>query len=444
MVPSEEDGGDEDDLDLARDSLPPEPRDAIPLKLEKLFPWHRPRKQKVRQDQWVGLANTLIERLKSQNLLVGRDILLPDGTRVYQPPEIRYLTLPGLDYLDVRLIGEMCASKECSLTSVGFISDAHHAPLMARARVRETGLIQAGYITDTSVTFPRSFESICGTDGATLKELKRRAPFHVVNIDACGSIAPARAEHSGRMIDAIYRLIELQLSRASHRWLFFLTVDVRDGDMDAHTFQSLCDAIRENARQSAEFQAAAISMFKSDAAAIDEAIEFARGKGGRPLLDLFSLGFAKWLLHLAQQKQWSVKLKKSHCYSTRPMDNPEPSMCSLAFEFVPPTVGLLDPFGVTRQRPSPGEAPPEPSMQMLAATAEIDDLDALLDRDAELSAALNGATHALLSEIGYETGALAPLMEPAVVGQPTPPHRFPDLLDRSQEPPRTFPEVTLD
>ena len=56
----------------------------------------------MRQDQWVGLANTLIERLKSQNFLVGRDISLPDGTQVHQPPEVRYLTLPGLDYLDVR------------------------------------------------------------------------------------------------------------------------------------------------------------------------------------------------------------------------------------------------------------------------------------------------------------------------------------------------------
>lgn len=429
MVPNEGDAGAEGEIeiDLAEDSLPPEPKDAIPIKLEKLFPWHRPRKQKVREHQWVGLANTLIERLKSQNLLVGRDIALPDGTRVHQPPEVRYLTLPGLDYLDVRLIGEMCAGKDCSLTSIGFLSDAHEAPLMARARVRETGLIQAGYITDTSITFPRSFESICGTDGGTLKELKRRAPFHVVNIDACGSIAPVKATHSGRMIDAIYRLIELQLSKATHRWLFFLTVDVRSGDMDADTFQALCDAIRENARQSGDFQAGVISFFKPDAGEIDEAIKFAMEKEGRSLLDLFSLGFAKWLLHLAQQKQWSLKLKRSHCYSTRPMDNPEPSMCSLAFEFVPPAAALHDPFGVTRQQPTPGEAPPDPSMQILAATAEIDDLDALLDGDADLSAALNTATHALLSEIGYEAGTLAPLIEPAIAGQPTPPYRFPDL-----------------
>ncbi|SFY43719.1 hypothetical protein SAMN04244548_04769 [Paracoccus pantotrophus] len=423
----------EDEIDLAEDALPPEPKDAIPIKLEKLFPWHRPRKQKVRQDQWVGLADTLIERLKSQNVLVSRAISLPDGTQFYQPPEIRYLTLPGLDYLDVRLIGEMCAEKQCALTAVGFLSDAHEAPLMARARVRETGLIQAGYITDTSVTFPRSLESICSADGATLNELKRRAPFHVVNIDACGSIAPARAKHSGRMIDAIYRLIELQLSRATHRWLFFLTVDVRNGDMDTATFQSLCDAIRENARLSGEFQKAAISLFKPDAAEIDEAIAFAKGNSGRSLLDLFSLGFSKWLLHLAQQKQWSLKLKKSHCYSTRPMDNPEPSMCSLAFEFVPPAVGLPDPFGVTRQRPSPGGPAADPSMQIVAAAAEIDDLDALLNQDAQLSATLNSATHALLSEMGYEISALAPLVEPVVEGQPTPPHRFPDLLFHQKE-----------
>jgi hypothetical protein len=52
----------------------------------------------------------------------------------------------------------------------------------------ETSLIQAGYIKDTSITLPRDFESICKTESGTLRELRRRAPFHVVNIDACGSI----------------------------------------------------------------------------------------------------------------------------------------------------------------------------------------------------------------------------------------------------------------
>ncbi|WP_157085638.1 PP_RS20740 family protein [Methylobacterium sp. Leaf99] len=415
--------------EFAEESLPNEVTlDAVPIKLTELFAWHRPRKQKVRQDQWVGLATGLIDRLKAQNNLVHRDIVMPDGTTARVYPEVRYLTLPGLDYLDVRLIAEMCSGKDCHLTSVGFLSDAVEAPLMARAIVRETGLVQAGYISDKSVTFPRSFESICKSDGSTLAELRRRAPFHVVNIDACGSIAPTRAKHSGRLIDAIYRLVELQLSKANHRWLFFLTVDVRSGDMDMETLDAICNAIRENAAHSNEFSNGACDLLDPETDNIDNAIATAKNKDGRSLLDLFSLGISKWLLHLAEQKQWSVKLKRSHCYSTRPMDNPDPSMCSLAFEFIPPPVGLTDPFGVTRQQPSPGASPENPSMQILSAACQIDNLDSLMEQDAVLAETLNARTHDLLAEIGYEREALAPLQAQSIQGQTTPPYRYPDLV----------------
>jgi len=419
--------------EFAEESLPaPVSTDAVPIRLNSLFPWHRPRKQKIRQDQWVGLAARLIQKLKDQNVLAPQPITLADGTSITRPPEVRYLTLPGLDYLDVRLIGEMCNSSDCSLETVGFLSDAEDAGTMARARVRETSLIQAGYIKDTSITLPRDFESICSTDSGTLRELKRRAPFHVVNIDACGSIAPANATHSRRLIDAIHRLVELQLSKATHRWLLFVTVDARDGDLDSATFEKLCDAVRENAKASAEFETGTIAFLHPGATDLESAIAAAKSGDGRPFLNIFSLGFAKWLLHMAGAKQWSVRLKRSHCYSTRSATDPAPSMVSLALEFLPPPVGLADPFGVSRQKPSPGGATEDPSMQILASAALIDDLDVLLDADAELSTNLNASTHLLLAEAGYEADALSPLVAEAVAGQTTPPHRFPDLLARPE------------
>ncbi|TDH38114.1 hypothetical protein E2A64_03015 [Pseudohoeflea suaedae] len=415
-------------VELAEDSLPATvSTDAVPIRLNHLFPWHRPRKQKVRRDQWVGLANTLVRKLKQQNVLAPKQMTLPDGSSFQQAPEIRYLTLPGLDYLDVRLIGEMCGDNDCKLESVGFLSDAEDSAMMARARVRETSLIQAGYIMDTSLTLPRSIESICNTTSGTLNELKRRAPFHIINIDACGSIAPTRATHSRRLIDAIFRLVELQLGKANHRWLLFVTVDARDDNLDADTFEALCNAVRENAKANADFELGAIAFLNGEATELEGAIESSK-TDGRPFLNMFSLGFAKWLLHLAEVKQWSIKLKRSHCYSTRPTEDASPSMVSLAFEFLPPPVGLVDPHSVSRQKPSPGGSTNNPSMQILEGASQIDDLDALLEADAELSVELNAATHSLLIEAGYEIDTLSPLVAEAVAGQATPPHRFPDLL----------------
>ena len=428
MVPNDDDPLIADENELAEDSLPAVPEKAVPIELTQLFPWHRPRKQKVRQDQWVRLAGALIDHLTEQAQLQVRNIVLPDGTNHPAPPEFRYLCLPGIDYLDGRLIGQKCNEKNCKLVLVGFLSEAENKEVLARAQLRQSALIQARYLHDTSTTIPRRFESICQVGSHSLSELKRRAPFHVVNIDACGSIAPVRADHAQRLIDAIFKIVELQLSKASHRWLLFLTADVRSGDFDAATFDAICDAIRANAAANNDFGAQTIDFLKPDAATAEDAIIDAKANDGRPFLNLFMLGFVKWLLHLAQQKQWSVKLKKSHCYSTREEGDHQPSMCSLAVEFNPPPPGLRDPHNATRQAPAAGGNVDDPSMQIIAETKLIDNLDDLLKGDSPLTGTLNKATHGLLKEIGYKDEVVSPLIAPLVDGQDPPPHRFPDLV----------------
>ena len=426
MGPGNDDGRFDDDL--IGDALPAEILSAaVPVKLSALFPWHRPRKQMIRRDQWARMTMELIGKLKAQSFLASRLIELPDGQKFEVRPELKYLTLPGIDYLDVCAISETCDAENCDLTATGFLSEGLAAPLMARARVREEGLIQAKQITDTSLTFPREFESICSTGSGTLSELRKRAPFHVVNIDACGSIAPPSAKHSRRMIDAIHRLVEMQLGRASHRWLLFITVDVRLGEVDYEMLDKMCEIIRENAQSENQFAGKVIALLKSEAADLNEAMSHAKDADGRPFLNLFCLGFSKWLLHLAMEKGWSLKMKRSHCYSTRLFADNQPSMCSLAFEFLPPPTGLEDPFGVSRQSAAKDPTQDIPSLQVLTATSEINDLDVLLDRDADLTGRLNRGTHEMLKDAGYDPRSLAPLIAPIVAGQLSPPYRFPDL-----------------
>jgi len=60
--------------------------------------------------------------------------------------------------------------------------------------------------------------------------------------------------------------------------------------MDEATFEALCDAIRENARESLAFEQAARTMFKSDAADLEEAITAVKTADKTRLLNLFSLG----------------------------------------------------------------------------------------------------------------------------------------------------------
>ena len=398
---------DESDQDIADDVLPPlveEP--AVPLKLDRLFPWHKPRKQFIRERQWIAYSRRLISELMAANSLPYN----ANGRR-----EIRYLTLPGTDFLDVRLLSSVCGDLDCDLTTTGFLAGSEGNSFNARAQVRQEALVKAGYITDQSQTFWRRIEEISESRGAAIKELQNRSPFHIVNIDACGSLALPGADHAHRVIDAIYRIVETQLGRTTQKWLLFVTTDVRQENLHAGTLQRLTAAIRLNAAGSREFALAACRILGSAEAEMDESIRQASEDDGEHFLRLFVLGFAKWLIHLAGERNWSVRMHGCYYYSSAPYPHERPTMPCLAFEFLPPPAGLRDPLEVTNAQPAPGGTHANQSMRAIAKVQEMSDLDARLAQDPDLAQQLLSKTHSLLEEAGYPAATLSGLRELAGV-----------------------------
>src|SRR5436305_308390 len=104
---------------------------AVPVELTQLAPWHRARKQIVRRDQWGALSERLIIHEKGTPAL---------PVHVGGAHEVRYLTLPGSDFLDVEMIGEVARAQGCTLTSVGFLAGTQGNPIIARAELRQEGL----------------------------------------------------------------------------------------------------------------------------------------------------------------------------------------------------------------------------------------------------------------------------------------------------------------
>ena len=104
---------------IIEDVLPAEVEAAVPIPLDTLRPWHRPRKQFIREHQWMQISKEFIQREKDGPGLV----IPPEGL-----PEVRYLTLPGIDYLDVRLLATLCNELGCCLTSTGFLAGNERNP----------------------------------------------------------------------------------------------------------------------------------------------------------------------------------------------------------------------------------------------------------------------------------------------------------------------------
>ena len=388
-----------DDTDrLADDVLPARVEElAVPIELDQLFPWHRPRKQLVREEQWMRYARQLISRERGRPGLPSRS---------EAEPEVRYLTLPGIDYLDVRQLAELCRELKCCLTSIGFQAGGEGIRYVARAQVREKSLIDAGHITQHSYTFSRRFEDIVHTTSQAYRDLKGRGPFHIVNIDACGSIAAPAADHANRLVDALYRVVELQLELMTGRWLLFVTTDAQPESIAEQTLDRLCNAIFENADASEEFRNRARPLLDPGEEDIRAAARVASERAGMTFLQLFALGLAKWLLHLAQSKKWDMKTHHPYCYSTMPRHDDTPSMACLAFEFLPPFPGLQDRFRVARAEPTPNPQREDTAVRAADKIANMADADAEIRADGPLRVRMTENLRRWLEEAGYERGAL--------------------------------------
>lgn len=388
----------ESDRPIADDVLPESIEEpAVPIGLDRLAPWHSPRKQLVRERQWLALSRRLIQRER------GRPGLREPSVA---NPEVRYLTLPGADYLDVRQLAEVCIRSDCQLTSTGFQSPTEGNRLVARAQLREKSLIDAGYISDKSHTFARQFEDITHANSQSYRDLMARGPFHIVNIDACGSIARPSANHPQRIIDALYRTIELQLEVKTGRWLLFVTADVLPDSISSTTLDLLCNAIFANANRSQDFHRQANSLFDARELDIKKSVAKAAKRVGDRFLRLFSLGIAKWFLALAHQKHWDMKTHRPYCYSTMPRGDETPSMACLAFEFLPPPPGLPDPFGVTNAQPKTQASHEDMSLRAVKAVRELENADSLLRLDEPLRVKMAQSLRCLLREAGYHPAVL--------------------------------------
>ena len=340
---------------------------AVPVALT-IQPWHRPRKQFIREHQWAHFVRRLITKQLGQ----------PGLQLPHESPEVRYLTLPGIDYLDARLIGELCNELGCELTATGFLAGDERNPHIARANMREDALIKSGYITDRSYTLPRPFEELADLNGQAFQQIKRRGPFHVVNVDACGSVAPPTADHARRLIDAIHRVLAFQFTYKSGPWLLFLTTDAQPESVAPETVRDLWATVESNASDDGDFRDEVLSIFGISGDHDVASVRHSVSKAGQEFLKVFSLGFGKWALHLARKMHRRMKAHSAYCYSTTPEGDATPTMACLAFEFRPQSPVDPDPFGVARTGQQAGQeadGQPSDSLRVAMKVGEMDNLD---------------------------------------------------------------------
>lgn len=395
----------DDDFDdgLVEGALPPETHEkAEPVALNELLPWHTPRKWFIRRHQWGLWASRLISKLRN------RSSLQPGGDAL---TKVRYLCLPGRDYLDVEEISEICTSYGLELEVTGFHDAYARLPEMARAEMRQQALVEGKKISNRSETYWSKIEDFVQNKGTVKRQIEERGPFDIINLDACGSIRPHSARRRS-LTKTLQSLISFQLHRSNTPWLLFVTVNVNIETLHPDVLAGFSEAIKTNANESEEFKAGVERLFESEHS-LEDGMSAQMEKDGYELVRFFFLGLSKWLIHLTRESGWTVKTFRSYCYSTTQRHDENirlPSMPSLAFEFQPPPLtNLTDPFSVTERiddlplvQSNSGDKAICPSIRALNEAYRFENLDRKLAEDDELRNSLRRDVISDLRRIGYK------------------------------------------
>jgi hypothetical protein len=261
----------------------------------------------------------------------------------------------------------------------------------------------AGILPDSQVLKDR-FEAIAGASSPAYKYLRSYGPYHIVNLDLCGSMFPNTAQDVEPYYTALNRLLEYQFAAQKTSWLLFITTMVEPAVVENEWMQRLCKPTRENFDTHPDF-AAKMGGLLPRAALEDKAISVnLESLSEDELIRLFGVALGKWLLRLGQtpSPKWTVGMRRSFRYSIN--EDKGAVMLSLAFEMTPNFAPPVDATGMSQLQVTvkvfPNEL--ESAMKLAESVANIADVDGKLAADAGMKAALRDEAADLLAAAGFD------------------------------------------
>lgn len=380
------------DSDLGDGIVPDElpKHSSLSATLRKDFkPWHRIRKQFIRERQWNHEIRFLAQRyLRSE---------------VNRP--VRCLVLPGEDLLDVRCVWRVLQDEGCELRFLGFNNAAMAEERRRHLDVSENAVTQLARICKDSHVISDAFQNIARKNTNAFQSLRNYGPFDVVNLDLCDSLIPrGKPGEMEANYSALHQLLCFQLERQRTPWLLFATTQVDRESANQTEINKLAQPLRENCNQHGNFADALEKLipraaFQSSGHALDIS-----GLDVNQLTKLFGVILGKWLMRplALSSPQCSVKLLPNYRYTIRSDINVE--MLSVGFLITPHFAPPVDATGVSTVqanfRQFPGEL--ESAIDLVTVAEGICDVERILANDSALKDALTNSSADLLAEASYD------------------------------------------
>lgn len=386
---------------------------------DRFRPWHRVRKQFIRNQQWNWLTGRMITR-EWRRELQEPELAWPlndsdDVGEGFDPaPEsfpkrpIKCLVIPGDDLLDIRCLHEDIEGQNCSIRYLGFNESAGSKHPNTQIHVANNALTSLPRVWNDSTVLHDRFEALAKPQSQATRYMKHFGPFHVVNIDLCGSIFPNTQKSPSESYQALREIFSYQCAKQNVEWLFFMTTMVEPAVVDTEGFDKLCGPVRTNYDEHTEFAGLIECLIPTEAfpaapppsidvSAIDE----------RQMVQLFGVAFGKWLLGLCQsaKPKWTVAMRRSYQYSIN--ETKGAVMLSLAFELKPNTAPPTDVTGITTAQVPPKQFPTELqcATKLVESVSNIANVEAILEKDPDLAMRLRADQARLLAASGYDESA---------------------------------------
>lgn len=354
---------------------------AKPLK-KAFLAWHRPRKQYVRENQWLFHINRLISSLKRES-----------------DEPLKYLGLPGVDLLDLRHIhNNLCEIKQIHLLFLGFNTCNPHTDAGSELNISLTEVRELPFVMRESDVIGADFRQIGEVTSKAHNYAKKKGPFDIVNLDLCDCFASESPENKEvTHYDAMKGLITLQ-GRRKEPWLLFLTTRGGSGDVHPNVLSKFAEKYKASLVECENFRLASFDHLGIGSTNdVDTALQTSAGEA-----NVFLTSLCSWLLGeaLSNMPPTTVELLGVLEYKVNDKSD-SPDLFSIALKFSPSSYIPPDALGLSKptgKKPSEHEY----STKFLPKIALRKNVDLFLDADSQVSQKMTEGMGTLLTQARYD------------------------------------------
>lgn len=357
---------------------------------KKYKPWHKPRKHHIRIHLWCAAIRKLIEA----DGLADGDVL-------------KYLGMPGEDFLDLRTLDGVCKRANVKVRYLGLDNSAGTEEFETNLSNHEISHLD--YIYDErSYLLKGCVEDFANAKSPTYTRAASFSTFDVVNIDLCDSIAGVGSES---YFTALYNLCLQQQAGRTKPWLLFLATRVGREHFDGEVKSKLFNCVLRNIENYQNFGSTLNSTLALSKSAVEADLDASSPLAHWPLVQLFTLALGKWMLETMLGGEPKVKVSLQESFSYRVSDGEPgesddlPDMVSLAFLFEPHISPPKEKAGVVAKSatPVPNLSEPDLAVAFIPKVVALKDVDKLLHDQPALFQKAKDATAKILAAVRYDT-----------------------------------------